>query len=63
MQTSLSQRRNGIAADCRQHKIDFDYYNENNVLGQTLKEFDYNFNPDVEEMEFPTEYPDDKPEE
>lgn len=62
MQTSLSQRRKGIAADCRQHKLDFDFYNDKNVHGATLQGFDYNFNPDIEEMDLPTEYPDEKPE-
>lgn len=62
MQTSLRQRRSGIIADCRQHKLDFEYYNENNVHGATLQPFPYNFAPDLEEMDFPTDYPEDKPE-
>jgi hypothetical protein len=61
MQTSLQQRRNGILADCRQHRLDFNFYNENNVRGGTLKPFEYNFAPDLDEMDFPSEYPDDKP--
>ena len=60
---SLQQRRNGIRADCRQHKLDFDSYNDNNVHQAQLLPFDYNFNADLQEMNFPTEYPDDKPEE
>jgi hypothetical protein len=62
MQMSLLQRRNGIAADCRQHKLDFDFFNENRVHQEALLPFDYNFNPDVEELDLPTEYPDEKPE-
>lgn len=62
MQTSLLQRRNGIVADCRQHKLDFDFYNENNVYSTTLQPFDYNLAVDLEEMDFPTDYPEDKPE-
>ncbi len=63
MRISLQQRRNGIRADCRQHKLDFDSYNDNNVHQAQLLPFDYNFNADLQEMNFPTEYPDDKPEE
>lgn len=63
MRISLQQRRNGIRADVRQHKLDFDSYNDNNVHGAQLLPFDYNFNADLQEMNFPTEYPEDKPEE
>lgn len=61
MQTSLAQRRIGIMADCRQHKLDLDYYNENNVHGAKLPEMSYNFEVDNEELGFPTDYPDEKP--
>lgn len=62
MRVSLQQRRNGILADCRQHKLDFDSYNDNNIHCAQLAPFDYNFNPDLQELGFPTEYPEDKPE-
>ena len=59
----LSQqvRRNGILAGCRQHKIDTDSYNDNNLHGAFVDAFDYNFNPDLEEESFPTDYPDEAP--
>ena len=59
MRLSLSQRRQGILADCRQHKLDFDSYNDNNVYDQRLPAFDYNFNADLEEMDLPTDYPEE----
>lgn len=61
MRVSLQWRRQGVLADCRQHKTDFDSYNENNPHGATLPLFDYNFNPDLEEMAYPTEYPESRP--
>lgn len=63
MRVSLQQRRRGILADARQHKIDAESYNDNNVHGTKLQLFDYNLNPDLEEMELPTTYGDEKPEE
>lgn len=62
MKLSLSQRRNGIRADCIQMALDFDSYNENNVYGAELAPISFNFDPDIEEMRFPTDYPDEPPE-
>jgi hypothetical protein len=61
MQLSLQQRRTGIRDDCRQHRLDFDFYSEHNVHGAMLNPFEYNFLPDLDEMDVPTEYPDEKP--
>jgi hypothetical protein len=61
MRVSLSQRRQGLLAGCRQHKTDLESYNDNNRFDATLPLFDYNFNPDLEESELPTSYPDEKP--
>jgi hypothetical protein len=61
MRISLQQRRQAILADCRRHKIDFDSYNQNNTIGAQLPLFDYNFNLDLGELEFPTDYPDARP--
>jgi hypothetical protein len=59
----LSQqvRRNGILAGCRQHKRDQDSYNDNNVHGVNVDSADYDFNKDLEEDTFPTDYPDEDP--
>ncbi len=61
MRLSLQQRRLGILADCKQHRIDFDSYNDNNKYGATLPLFDYDFNKDLEELSLPTHYPNEKP--
>lgn len=55
----MQTRRNGIRADCRQHKRDHESYNDNNIHGATVPLFDYDFNRDLEEESYPTEYPDD----
>lgn len=62
MRVSFSQRRQAILADCRAHKTDVESYNTNNSYKATLPLFDYDFNPDLEEGELPTEYPPEKPE-
>jgi hypothetical protein len=62
MRLSLQQRRQGILADCRQHRIDFDSYNDNNKFKAELSLFDYDFNKDLEELSLPTHYPNEKPE-
>lgn len=59
MQLSLQQRRQGILAGVKQHKIDWSSYNENNRYAVQLNMFDYNFNLDLEESELPTEYDED----
>lgn len=61
MRVSMQQRRRGILADARQHKIDVDSYNDNNVHGAKLPLFDYNLNPDLEELDLPTTYSNEKP--
>ncbi len=62
MKISMSQRRNGVLADCKQMAIDYDSYNDNNIYRVTLPPISYNFDPDIEEMRFPTSYPDERPE-
>lgn len=62
MRMSLQQHRQYILGNCRQHKLVFDSYNDNNKFGATLPLFDYNFNPDLEELSLPTDYPMEKPE-
>jgi hypothetical protein len=61
MRVSFSQRRQGILDHCRQHKTDVESYNDNNMFKARLPLFDYNFNPDLEEGDLPTEYPDERP--
>lgn len=60
---TLSQtvRRNGILAGCRQHKRDQDSYNDNNIHGANVEAADYDFNKDLEEDTYPTDYPDEAP--
>lgn len=62
MRVSFTQRRTGISYDVKQHSLDFDSYQENNVHGAKLEPYDYNFNLDLAEMEQSTEYPDARPE-
>jgi hypothetical protein len=57
MRISFQQRRQGILADCRQHKTDVESYNDNNRFKASLL-FDYDFNADLQELELPTKYPD-----
>ncbi len=61
MRISLQQRRQAILADCRRHKIDWESYNANNKFSAQLPLLDYNFNPDLEELDYPTVYPDARP--
>jgi hypothetical protein len=61
MRISMGQRRHGIFFDCKQHKIDTDSYNENNVHGAQLV-FDYNFNIDLQEEAIDPTYPTTRPE-
>ena len=49
MRVSLQHRRRATLADCRQHKIDTESYNDYNEYGAQLPLFDYNFNLDLEE--------------
>lgn len=60
MRISLQNRRYAILYDCRQHRIDFRSYNDNNLYGAKLPPADYNFNLDLEELDKPTDYPEEK---
>ena len=60
MRTSMTQRRDGIRSDVKQHSIDFDSYNDNNIYEAKLEPYDYNFNNDLEESRQPSEYPDER---
>lgn len=46
----------------QQHKTDVSSYNENNAFGAVLPLYDYNINKDLAELEAPTEYKDENPE-
>ena len=59
MRISLQQRRQGIFGRVKQHKVDLDSYNDNNSFKAKLPLFDYDFNKDLEEGQYPTDYPDD----
>ena len=61
MRISLTQRRDGIRSDCKQHAIDFGSYNDNNIYDATLESYDYNFNADLEELRQPSVYLDERP--
>jgi|SRR5580658_1469818 hypothetical protein len=61
MRLSFQQRRQAILADCKAHKSDVAFYNDNNSFKVTLPLFNYNFNADLRELELPKSYPEDKP--
>jgi hypothetical protein len=61
MQASLALRRRSAFADVQQLQLDLESYNENNVLGEQVPAFDYNFNVDLEEARMPTHYPEEGP--
>ena len=63
MRVSLTQRRDGIVNDCRQHLLDFESYNDNNIYEASLPPYDYNINHDIEESKQPPSYPDERPDE
>lgn len=58
---SMQQRRQGILADAKHHKLEVESYNDNNVHGAQLEMFDYNFNADLDELKLPTTYPAERP--
>jgi len=62
MRMSLQQRRQYLLSGCKQHKLDFDSYNDNNKFGAALPPVNYNFDADIEESSLPTTYPADRPE-
>jgi hypothetical protein len=58
MKASFQLRRRGMVRDAVQLDLDYKSYLDNNVHGATLPPMDYNLNPDVEELNLPTTYPD-----
>ncbi len=62
VQVYLQQSRLSIANSCKRHKAIRDSYNDNNLFDAQLQLFDYDFNNDVIESEFPTVYPVARPE-
>ena len=63
MRMSLSLRRSAALADVVQLKLDYESWNDNNKFGEVLPRLDFDFNRDIEEMNLPTDYPDEDPEE
>src|ERR1039457_2908338 len=61
MRLSFQQRRTAILADCKAHKTDVEFYNDNNSFKVALPLFSYNFDPDIRELQLPNQYPDEKP--
>jgi hypothetical protein len=59
MRMSLQQRRQYLLSGCRQHREDFRSYNDNNKFGVQIPLFSYNFEADFDEMDLPTDYPDE----
>jgi len=57
----LQQSRKGIFASCKRHKVINESYNDNNLFNAQIPLFDYDFNKDLAESEFPTDYPNEKP--
>ena len=53
----MKQRRQYLLSGCKQHKLDFDSYNDNNKFGAALLPVSYNFDADIEESSLPTTYP------
>lgn len=62
MHMSLQQGRQAIVADAHRHKLTVESYNDNNKFGAQIPLFDYNLNLDLDELDRPTEYPDNPPE-
>lgn len=59
MRLSLGYGRRQILGHCRQHQRIVDSYNDNNLFGADLQAYDYNFNLDLEEEQFPVDYPEE----
>lgn len=53
---ALALDRRQALSTVKQMKLDFDSYNDNNEFGITLPPLDLDFNKDIEEMGFPSEY-------
>jgi hypothetical protein len=60
MRLSAQARRRGTRADVFQIVRDVKYYNSHYNPGDPIQ-LDFNFNKDIEEQQFPTEYPDAPP--
>ena len=56
---SFALRRRSALADVVQMHFDWESYNDNNELGETLEPLDVNFEKDIAEMSEPTSYPTD----
>src|ERR1035441_9595729 len=56
MRLSFQQRRQAILADCKAHKTDVEFYNDNNSFKVALPLFSYNFDPDIRELQLPNQY-------
>ena len=61
MHLSLQQGRQAIVYDAHRHQMILESYNDNNRYGVQLPLFDYNLNPDIDEMKRPSDYPDSPP--
>lgn len=59
MHLSQQYGRRQVLDHCRQHKLVTDSYNDNNPYGAELAPTDYNFNLDLEEEAYSTEYPEE----
>lgn len=60
MRKAFSRQRQAIQRDVMGHKQNVDSFNDNNINGEQIPLFDYNFNKDVVEAELPTEYNEDE---
>jgi len=60
MRLSAQARRRGTRADVFQIVRDVKYYNNHYNPGDAIQ-LDFNFNKDIEEQQFPTDYPDAPP--
>lgn len=59
MRVSQQYGRRQILDHCRQHQTVTESYNDNNPFGAQLEPTDYNFNLDLEEERYSTDYPED----
>lgn len=61
MLMSLQLRRRQAYADVRQVRMDWESYNDYNILGAELQQMSMNFDHDLEEAKLPTVYPSEPP--
>lgn len=59
MRVSQQYGRRQILDHCRQHSLVTDSYNDNNAWAAFLQPTDYDFNLDLEEEQFPEDYPEE----